>query len=129
SPVTQRKATEQAARAPITAPAAFASCDGIHRSKNMAESTMSYKGPADGTQNKTLTYTATVTDADAPHFFEYYRSVYGNYWDATKNEVTPNPKDAEGNDNAVATDAQLFEAHAKGYADGIAAQVTRFNQV
>jgi len=95
----------------------------------MAESTMNYHGPADGAGNKNFTFTAGVDDADAPYFFEYYRSVYGNYWDAAAGKVTHNPKDAEGNNNAVATDGQLFEAHASGYADGMVAQVTRFRQM
>ena len=93
----------------------------------MAQAMMSYLGPADGV-NRNFQFTGTITDDDAALFFEYYRSVYGNYWDATAQKVTTNPKAPDGTDNPKATDEQLWVAHAVGYSDGMEAQINRFKQ-
>jgi len=92
----------------------------------MAQSTMSYSGPADGQPSVSFTHTGTIPDAMAPNFFACYRAAYGNYFDNVTQTVTANAKDANGADNAVATDAQIYEKFAQGIADGVAAQCTMY---
>ena len=90
----------------------------------MAQSTMSYQGPADGQANVNLTHSGTIPDAMAPNFFACYRDAYGNYFDEITGTVTKDAKNSTGTDNPVATDAEIYERFAQGIAEGVAAQCT-----
>jgi len=98
----------------------------------MANSTMTYTGPADGQASVTFTHTGTIPDAIAPNFFACYRAAYRNYYDEVANKVTPNATQPDPGtpgatiNNPVATDAEIYERFAQGIAEGVAAQCTMF---
>jgi hypothetical protein len=99
----------------------------------MATVTMTYSGPADGQTSLTFSHSGTIPDAVAPSFFAFYRDALGNYFDAvanapTKEPVGPTVNGQPGQPNAVATDAQIYEAFASATASSVAAMVTRFMQ-
>lgn len=92
----------------------------------MATATMTYTGPADGAPSATLSHVGTVPDTLMSYFFAFYRTVYGNYFDNVLQNMTHSATDSVGKDNAVATDAQVYEEYCQGVANGTAANVQRF---
>lgn len=85
----------------------------------MASFTLSMTAVVDGVA-KTVSRSAIVDDAVAPTFFAAYRDAYGQIQDGVDKGGNPMMRDM--------TDEEVFNAYAKGIAQGTIANVQRYAQ-